>query len=152
MTNASETRQPKHHRGSCHCGDVRFEVELDASTGTQCNCTICMKTALTSAIVKPDAFALLTDPEKISEYAWGHQVGKRIFCKRCGVQCYGLGHLPELGGDFVSISLNALDDVDLCDVTVTHWDGRHDNWQAGARSTRWPLHPTPAPSAELAQR
>ncbi|HEX2657892.1 MAG TPA: hypothetical protein VHU40_06455, partial [Polyangia bacterium] len=32
------------HRGSCHCGAIRFEVTVDLSGGvTRCNCTVCTK-------------------------------------------------------------------------------------------------------------
>jgi hypothetical protein len=32
------------HRGGCHCGDLRFEIELDLEAGaTKCNCTYCAK-------------------------------------------------------------------------------------------------------------
>jgi len=47
--------------------------------------------------------------------------------------------LPQLGGDYVSINLNALDEVDPRDVKVVYWDGRHDNWQAGPRDIAWPV-------------
>ncbi len=64
------------------------------------------------------------------------KIARRAFCKHCGVHCFGRGHLAQLGGDYVSVNFNALDDVDPSEVTVTHWDGGHDNWQAGPRSTR----------------
>ena len=38
---------------------------------------------------------------------------RRYFCKHCGIHCFGRGHLEVLGGDYVSINLNTLDDVDL---------------------------------------
>mgnify|MGYP003376882879 CR=1 FL=1 len=47
----------KHH-GSCLCGDVQFEVEVDLAQGSRCNCTICTKLGATGAIVKPAAFTL----------------------------------------------------------------------------------------------
>ena len=49
------------------------------------------------------------------------------------------GHLAQLGGDYVSVNLNCLDDAELADMKVTYWDGRHDNWQAGMRSAPWPV-------------
>jgi len=132
--------QAKKHSGSCHCGAVRFEVELDLGAGaTRCNCTICTKTAWIGAMVKPDAFVLLEGSGKVASYEWGGRVSKRFFCKTCGVQCYANGHLKELGGDFVSINVCCLDDVDLRDVTIRYWDGRHNNWQAGMRDTPWPI-------------
>lgn len=133
------TNDTKKHSGSCHCGDVRFEVELDASAGTRCNCSVCTKTSVLGAMVKPPAFRLVSGEDKTSFYEWGGKVAKRYFCKRCGVHCYGAGHLAELGGDFVSINMNCLDDIDVADVKVGYWDGRHDNWMAGQRPTPWPI-------------
>jgi len=131
------TTNPIKHSGSCHCGDVQFEAIIDASAGSQCNCTICQKIGATGASVKPAAFTLLTDPSKVGEYAPG-PVGVRHFCKRCGIHVCGSGDLPELGGPFVSVYLNVLDDVDLSAVKTGHWDGRHNKWQAGLRDSRWP--------------
>jgi hypothetical protein len=131
----------KKHVGSCHCQDVRFEVEVDATAGSRCNCSICTKIAQLGAIVKPDALVVLSDPDKLGQYAWGGKVSTRFFCKRCGVHCFSRGHLAELGGDFAGVNLNCLDDVDPSTVEVTYWDGRHDNWQAGARTAPWPISP-----------
>ena len=127
------------HTGGCHCGKVRFEVELDASKGgSRCNCSICTKVATTGALVKPAAFALLAGKDDLSEYVWGSGVGQRFFCKHCGVHCYGTGTLEQLGGDFVSINLNVMDDIDTAILPIGYWDGRHDNWMAGLRDKPWP--------------
>ena len=140
---ASETKSAsgatKHH-GSCHCGAVKFEVEIDLAAGVgRCNCSICTKLGATGGIVKPDAFHLLAGEEELGAYAWGAKVSQRFFCKRCGVYCFGRGHLDVLGGDFVSISVSALDDVDPEAQKINYWDGRHDNWQAGPRPAPWPI-------------
>ena len=125
------------HMGGCHCGAVRYQVTIDASQGTRCNCSICNKVSQLGSSVKPEAFQLLAGQDSITDYIWGHQISRRSFCKHCGVHCFGSGHLAELGGDFVSINYNTLDDVDPLDVKVSYWDGRHDNWQAGARDKPW---------------
>ena len=132
--------QAKKHTGSCHCGAVRFEVQYDeAKGGSRCNCSICTKVGPVGAIVKPEAFRLLTAESDLSQYVWGHKISQRYFCKRCGVHCFAKGHLDMLGGDYVSVNLNTLDDVDPASLSVVHWDGRHDNWQAGARPAPWPI-------------
>src|SRR5882724_12546388 len=125
------------HRGGCHCGAVRYEVTIDTRSGARCNCSICHKVAQLGGIVVPEAFKLLSGADSITQYAWGTKCGTRSFCKHCGIHCFGDGHLKELGGDFVSINYNSLDDVDPIDVNVAYWDGRHDNWQAGTRATPW---------------
>jgi hypothetical protein len=127
------------HRGSCHCGKVRFQVEVDPSKGSRCNCSICAKVGQTGAIVKPVAFALLAGEDSLGTYEWGHKISKRYFCKHCGIHCFARGHLAEVGGDHVSVNLNCIDDAELSAIEVTFWDGRHDNWRAGTRSTPWPM-------------
>jgi len=127
------------HKGGCHCGRVRYQVRVDARQGGRCNCSICTKVSQLGGIVKPEAFELLSGRESITEYAWGHKISRRSFCKHCGVHCFGVGHLAELGGDFVSVNFNTLDGVDPSEVQVIYWDGRHDNWQAGPSNEPWPI-------------
>jgi hypothetical protein len=135
--------KPSKHKGSCHCGAVRFEVEIDPSAGaSRCNCSICTKISPTGSMVKPDAFTLLSGEESLGQYAWGAKISTRFFCKQCGVHCFGRGHLAELGGDYVSVNMNCLDDIDPSTLKIVHWDGRHNNWHAGPRDTPWPIFPT----------
>ena len=134
------TSPARKHAGGCHCGAVRFEVELDlAAGGSMCNCTVCTKIAQVGAIVKPQAFTLVSGEDSLSTYEWGGKISKRKFCKHCGVHCFGLGHLDVLGGDYVSINLNCLDDFDLSAIAIEYWDGRHNNWMGGKRTTPWPV-------------
>jgi hypothetical protein len=137
MTN---NEAPKTYAGGCHCGAVRFEAEVDLSKGgSMCNCSICTKLGAVTTIVKPAAFRLLFGEDSLSSYVWGAKIGQRKFCKHCGVLCFGPGHLEQLGGDYVSVNLNALDDFDRGTIEIGHWDGRHDNWQGGLRPTPWPV-------------
>jgi hypothetical protein len=146
------SEQLKKHAGGCHCGAVRFEVEADLTKGVgRCNCSICLKLGGTTTIVKPDAFKLLKGESETSIYEWGGRTGKRYFCKHCGVSCFLRGYLEQIGGDYVSVFVNAFDDVELIGLSIQHWDGRHNNWMAGPRPEPWPvagglppLAPTPA--------
>jgi len=128
----------KKHLGSCHCGAVRFEVVVDATSGGRCNCSVCTKIHPTSAMAKPDALVVLKGENDLGTYVWGGKISTRYFCKACGVHCFGRGHLAELGGDYVSVNLNCLDDIDLRDVDLIYWDGRHNNWEGGPRKEPWP--------------
>lgn len=132
------------HTGSCHCGAVRFEVALDLSGSlSKCNCSICLKASNLSAIVAPAAFRVLGGVRALESYAWGGRTATRYFCRRCGIHLFGRGHLAELGGDYVSINVNTLDDVDPNTLAVVHWDGRHNNWHAGPRPEPWPVFAAP---------
>lgn len=128
--------EPILHKGSCHCGAVHFEVLVDATSGTRCNCTVCTKTYVTGARGTLGSLKVLKGHDDVSGYQTGHAT--RHFCKRCGIHLWGDGHVAEIGGDFLSVNLNALDDIDLGEVKIGYYDGRHDNWHAGLRDAPWP--------------
>ena len=122
----------KTYAGSCHCGAIRFEVDMDFAAGTsKCNCSICRKTRAWSAIVKPADFRLLAGEKALSDYQFGTQSGHHLFCKHCGVRPFGRGYVEQIGGDFVSINLGVLDDVsdeELASAPVQFMNGRDDDW------------------------
>ena len=139
-THENPKGEPRTYAGSCHCGAVQFRVTTDLDKGAgRCNCSICTKVAQLGGLVKPEAFQLLSSEENLSSYEWASRTSKRYFCKHCGVHCFGKGHLKEMGGDYVSVNFNTLDDYDPGETKVTYWDGRHDNWYAGTRSAPWPI-------------
>src|SRR5579883_295766 len=112
----------KTYAGGCHCGAIRYQAEIDLSQPvSRCNCSICQKLGRTGAIIKPAAFRLLAGKESLADYQWGSQMGTYHFCKRCGAHPFSEGHLEVLGGDFVSINVNCLDDVELVDLQVVYW-------------------------------
>lgn len=54
-------------------------------------------------------------------------------CSRCGVRTFSRGCVEEIGGDYVSVQVASLDDLDLADLLsspVRYADGRNNNWWA----------------------
>jgi len=130
----------KTHTGSCHCGAVRFECELDLAQGTsKCDCSVCGKGRFWKAIVKADAFRLVQGQEALSDYTFGSGTIHHQFCRRCGIKAFGRGHLEQLGGTFYAINVACLDDVtpqELAAAPVTYEDGRHNAWERPPVETR----------------
>ena|SRR5271170_1119710 len=128
----------KTYHGSCICGSIKFEADLDLSKGTgKCNCTICRKLRFWGAKCKPAQFRLIpnntpeAEAELTTDYIFKSPMVHQIFCKKCGTHAYHRGDIPQVGGEFVSVSIACLDDVDeagMSALDVRHADGRNDNW------------------------
>ena len=130
----------KTYHGSCHCGAVKIEVHIDLAQGTsKCNCSICTKTRNWSVSVKPHAFRLLSGEAALSDYQFNTQSVHHLFCKHCGVRPFVHGNLEAVGGEFYSVALACLDDVDpqeLINAPVKYCDGLHNLWWETPKETR----------------
>ena len=131
----------KTFRGSCHCGRIKFEADIDLAKGTgKCNCTSCWKKRWWSVRVQPESFRALGGQEEMSAYQPGSETGHRGFCKHCGVIPYGWVPAAEWNdGAYVSVNVAALDDLDpaeLAAAPVQYMNGRDNDWWHPPRETR----------------
>lgn len=112
------------HSGSCHCGNVKYEVDLDLSGGViSCNCSICRRTGALLTFVAPEQFKLLSGEDEVTDYQFNKKVIHHLFCKNCGVRAFSRGTGPR--GPMVAINVRCIDDVDLDAVKINRHDGKH---------------------------
>lgn len=132
------------YHGSCFCGAVAFEAEGDLAQGTgRCNCGFCRKMRYWEMrLPDPDGFRLLRGAEALAETPRSQDDGLDMhhrFCGRCGTRLWTEGNIPELGGRFVMVCVNALDDIpeaDLVAAPVSFANGAQDDWWNPAPETR----------------
>lgn len=129
----------KTYQGSCHCGAVRFEADIDLSAGTlRCNCSICIKARFWAVVVQPGAFRLLAGEGELTQYQFNTKRDEHFFCRQCGVRPFGTGDSPQWGR-FYGVNVTCLDDAtdaELADAPITYLDGRNDNWDAAPAEVR----------------
>ena len=130
----------KTYHGSCHCGAVRYEADIDFAAGTgKCNCSICTKIRNWAVTLKPDAFRLLAGEATLGGYQFATKSGHYHFCGHCGTQVFSKAHVPELGGDVVSVRIATLDDAtpeELIAGPITYANGRDNAWWERPKETR----------------
>jgi hypothetical protein len=116
------------HRGGCHCGHVRFEVDAPRDVEVlDCNCSMCSKLAYLHLIVPASRFRLLTAWDALALYTFNTGVARHYFCRTCGIKSF---YVPRSNPDGYSVNLRCVEPAMLGDVRVIPFDG--DNWDAGA--------------------
>jgi hypothetical protein len=121
------------YRGSCHCGAVCLETDLDISAGTvKCNCSICTKMRLWSVRVGPEAFRLILGEAELTDYRGNNEVAHHLFCKHCSVHPFERIDVPNMtGAKYLNINVACLDGVDIDELMaapVTYCDGLNNDW------------------------
>ena len=130
----TETTDPAlvSHRGGCHCGRVRFEVDAPAALLVQdCNCSLCRMSGYWHLIVPAARFRLLSGQDDLVEYSFNTGVAKHRFCRVCGIKSF---YIPRSNPDGVDVNARCLDDGTVAPITVEPFNGRE--WEANAAVLR----------------
>ena len=121
----------KTYRGSCHCGTVKLEADLDLTQSSyRCNCSICRRTRFWPAVAKADGFRLLSGESEMTQYLFNTKKNFHYFCKHCGVRAFGVGNDTPMGNVY-GLNLGCLDDVSdeaFSQIPITHVDGLNDQF------------------------
>lgn len=120
----------KTYQGSCHCGAVRFEVDLDLTQSSfRCNCSICRRNRFWPAVAKEGGFRLLSGEEMLTEYLFNTKKNQHLFCKVCGVRPFGIGNETPMGKMY-GVNIGCLENVteeELSKIPITYVDGINDS-------------------------
>lgn len=111
------------HTGSCHCGQVKFEIDGEITSALACNCSICQRKGSLLWFVPRGQLRVTAGEEALATYTFNRHVIKHRFCPTCGIHPFGEGTDPK-GNAMAAINIRCLEDIDLDAVPVQHYDGR----------------------------
>ncbi len=111
------------YKGSCHCGQIKFEVDMKIEKLLSCNCSICSKKGHLLSFIKDENFKLLSGSDAITDYQFGKKKLHHSFCKVCGIGVFGRGKAPD-GALTRAINVRCLDGIDVKQFDITEYDGK----------------------------
>lgn len=110
------------HRGSCHCGKLRFDVEGDFESVMECNCSHCSRKGyLLWFVARPD-LAVEAEDGALATYTFNKHEIQHHFCSTCGCAPFGFG--SNNGVEMAAVNVRCLEGVDLSSVKREFVDGR----------------------------
>lgn len=117
------------HRGSCHCGAVRFEADAPADLEVhECNCSICHRVGYLHLTLSRSHFRLLSGREHPTTYTFDTGVAQHTFCSICGVKPF---YVPRSHPDGYSVNARCLETDTIRSQRIIPFDGA--NWEEHVR-------------------
>jgi len=113
------------YTGGCHCGAVRYQVQMNlGNPAIGCNCSMCGRAGSLLSFVPVSQFKLLSGEDALTDYQFNKKVIHHLFCDTCGIKSFARGAKPD-GTAMVAINVRCLDGVDIDQLKVTNYDGKH---------------------------
>jgi hypothetical protein len=113
------------HRGGCHCGRVRFEVDAPADLVIDdCNCSMCQRVGFLHLIVPAERFRLTQGQEALTTYTFNTGTARHLFCSTCGIKSF---YVPRSHPDGFSVNARCIDTGTIQSMKINAVDGR--NWE-----------------------
>jgi hypothetical protein len=113
------------HKGGCHCGTVRFEVQAPREIEVgDCNCSMCYRTGYQHLMVQKERFRLVSGEDALTAYQFNTKTAKHLFCRHCGIKSF---YVPRSHPDGYSVNVRCLDAGSFEIRAVRKIDGR--NWE-----------------------
>jgi hypothetical protein len=110
------------YTGGCHCGAVRYQIQVEQLEAVDCNCSICTKKGFLHLIVPASRFTLLQGADALSTYTFNTGIAKHHFCRYCGIHSF---YRPRSHPEGYDVNLRCLDGNALEQFQITPFDGQH---------------------------
>ena len=111
------------YHGSCHCGEIVYDVEGEIGQVIECNCSHCSRKGYLLWFVARDKLRLATPEQKLATYTFNKHVIRHHFCPRCGCAPFGFG-VDKSGAQTAAVNVRCLEGVELSTLKRVPFDGR----------------------------
>ncbi|HEY0962660.1 MAG TPA: GFA family protein [Pseudomonadales bacterium] len=109
--------------GSCHCGEISFDVEGTLEQVIECNCSHCSRKGYLLWFVPRAQLHLRGATNAFSTYTFNRHMIAHHFCQRCGCAPFGFGAGKD-GAATAAVNVRCLEGVDLAAFKRVPYDGR----------------------------
>ncbi|AOA59827.1 aldehyde-activating protein [Acinetobacter larvae] len=112
-------------RGQCHCGAVKFSLELtDAFQSIRrCNCSFCRMRGAVAISVALSAIDVYQGKDQLTEYRFNTRQAVHYFCSICGIYTF---HQRRSNPEQYAVNVACLENVSPFDFRhVPVMDGIH---------------------------
>jgi len=109
----------------CHCGTVKFTVELsdDFNTIRRCNCSFCCMRGAVAASALLSGLNVYEGKDKLTEYRFNTRQATHYFCSICGIYTF---HQRRSNPNQFGVNVACITDVSPFDFThIPVMDGVH---------------------------
>ncbi len=128
--------------GSCHCGNISFELKWDPDPleipARACGCSFCVKhggvwTSNSSGVLRVE----VSDPSAVSKYSFETRTAIFHICSRCGVAPVVTSEID--GHLYAVVNVNAFNDIEqsLLRRASTSFDGEDEASRLARRKRSW---------------
>ncbi|WP_028876084.1 GFA family protein [Teredinibacter turnerae] len=99
------------HKGQCHCGGVKFTVNLPNGLiePRRCNCSMCRRRGAVVASVALNDLTIVEGESLLSLYQFNTNTAKHYFCARCGIYTH---HQRRSNPELYAFNIACLDGID----------------------------------------
>lgn len=107
-------------QGSCHCGEVEFQLIPDLENPVRCNCSLCRRKGAVMLSAIDQSFQLLKGHKSLSLYQWNMEIAEHYFCKKCGIYTF---HRPRSNPSIYRVNAGCLEGIDPLALEYSLVDG-----------------------------
>ena len=96
--------------GACHCGAIRFTVELPGglASARRCTCSICRMRGAIAVTANFDGLVLHSGADKLATYRFNTGVAEHHFCTSCGIYTH---HRRRSNPDQLGINVACIEGI-----------------------------------------